>query len=39
MRQKSVADKDSFSLHHKAKEALASKSFLKDGKTLAIAPG
>lgn len=33
MGQQIVADKASFSLHHKAEEALASKLFMKDGRT------
>lgn len=31
-RQHSVADKESFTLYHRAKEALASKTFMKDGR-------
>lgn len=38
MGQQSVADKASFTLHHRAEEALASKLFMKDGRTPSDGP-
>lgn len=39
MRSQSVIEKDSFTLHHRTKEALASPSFIRDGRKIIVYAG